>query len=489
MRETRLESPNGRATVLVAALLGVSAVVTYAVSTTRVHPQATAPAAHAQQASLADLALDAATAREALDVDRLTRLSDELRRAAEGTTLAAKETSAELELIDVQAALALEASVRAEVDGSGRAAAQHAAGRSIAEVRALAVKLERKHADPGRVEAAMARAELAAGTDITDSFPAVLMPTYRDPELRLAALAAPIWRSDSLQGSTGEGPDQALVDEIVARLQAAERQTNLVRLLTAVALRRSDRAIDARGLVADVLQEVPQQPLARALQRALGNGQAVAVAAVVEPGVATPEPPSTEPTAADDGSDDEPIIERDPPRTPVSKPTVVEPPEPTAPSVDVEPTPAEPKPTVAAVEPGATTPAAEPKPAVPKPDAGTKKKGYDALLAEGCKLVRSGKASDGFELLKQAFDLNPTAVAVTVCMAEAHHELGRDASARALCDRALRKSPNDRRALLLAAELELARGNESAALAHYKKVLENNPDDTKAKAYVESHGG
>lgn len=74
-------------------------------------------------------------------------------------------------------------------------------------------------------------------------------------------------------------------------------------------------------------------------------------------------------------------------------------------------------------------------------------------------------------------------------MAEAHHALGRDASARALCDRALRKSPSDRRALLLAAELEIARGNDSAALGHYRKILENNPDDAKAKAYVESHGG
>jgi tetratricopeptide (TPR) repeat protein len=74
-------------------------------------------------------------------------------------------------------------------------------------------------------------------------------------------------------------------------------------------------------------------------------------------------------------------------------------------------------------------------------------------------------------------------------MAEAHLALGREASARALCDRALRKSPSDRRALLLAAELELQRGNEGAALEHYKKILENHPDDSKAKAYVESHGG
>ena len=103
--------------------------------------------------------------------------------------------------------------------------------------------------------------------------------------------------------------------------------------------------------------------------------------------------------------------------------------------------------------------------------------------------MRSGNAEKGFEVLTDAFDLNPNAVAVTVCMAEAHFKLGREASARSLCERALKKAPNDRRARLLAAELEEARGNSSAALEHYKKVLESHPDDAKAKAYVESHGG
>jgi tetratricopeptide (TPR) repeat protein len=472
MRETRTETPDGRATVVLAALLGAAAVIGYAVTTTRGQPQATAPTARPHQASLTDLIADASAAREALDVERMTRLGDELRGAAEDTTLAAKATSAELELVDIQAALALEASVRAELDPGGREAAQRAAGRAIAEVRTLAIVLERKHADAGRIEAALARAELAAGTDITASFPAVLMPTYRDPELRLAALAAPVWRT---RADGNDAPDQALLDEITAQLQGAERQTNLIRLLTAAALRRADRVIDARSLVADVLQEVPQQPLARVLQRSLATEGAVAVAGIVPNGEAATEVPPdagvgtavVAPTAVADTPDAEPS----------RKPTVAPKPEPEA-EPESKPEPVKPTPSVATDEP---------KPTPAKPEA--KKKGYDALLAEGCKLVRSGKAEQGFQLLQQAFDQNPTAVAVTVCMAEAHHELGRDASARALCDRALRKSPNDRRALLLAAELELGRGNESAALAHYKKVLENHPDDAKAKAYVDGHGG
>lgn len=486
MRDTRIDPQTGRAAVVLTALLGASAVIGYAATSGRTHPDVSAPAGHAQAATLPDLTAAASAARDALDVDRLGRLAAELSRTAEGTTLAAKSTSAQLELLDVQAALALEASVRAEIDEAGRDAAQHSAARAIASARELSIALERKHADPGRIEAAMARAELAAGTDITESFPAVLMPTYRDPELRLAALAAPVWRPRDAV------PEPALLEEIIAQLQGAERQTTLVRLMTAAALQKAGREIDARSIVADVLQEVPQQPLARALQRSLG-GAAVAVApqpsepSTPERSEGVDEPTIEAPAKADTPAKaDAPEKPAPPTKAAEPKPRVVEPepddePEPVA---VPEPTP---KPDPDPVE--AKAPTVDDDPDKPKPEAGTKKKGYDALLSEGCKLVRSGKAEQGFELLKQAFDLNPNAVAVTVCMAEAHHELGRDASARALCDRALRKSPNDRRALLLAAELELARGNESAALAHYKKILETHPDDAKAKAYVDSHGG
>lgn len=480
MRDTRIDPQTGRPAVLLAALLGVAAVIAYAASRGRAHPDASGPTGRTQSASLPDLAASAVVAREHLDVEQLGRLVGELDRSAESTTLAAKTTAAQLELLDVQAALALEASVRAEIDATNRDAAQHAAARSIASVRELSLVLERKGADAGRIEAAMARVELAAGTDITESFPAVLMPTYRDPELRLAALAAPVWRP------RGETIEPALLDEIVAQLQGAERQTTLVRLLTAAALKQSGRELDARTLITEVLQETPQQPLARAMQRSLGAAVAVAPSKPTDTpaperttGIAEVEPT---PTAVPDRPvAEKPVAEKPVAEKPVAKPVAEKPvaddPEPTT----TEPT-SDPKPTSDTPEP------AKPPPSKPA-DTAPKKKGYDALLAEGCKLVRSGKASEGFAILQQAFDLNPTAVAVTVCMAEAHHELGRDASARALCERALRKSPNDRRALLLAAELEIARGNESAARAHYEKILENHPDDAKAKAYVESHGG
>jgi tetratricopeptide (TPR) repeat protein len=228
-------------------------------------------------------------------------------------------------------------------------------------------------------------------------------------------------------------------------------------------MRADDRA-RARAIAQEVLREVPGQPLAAALVKQLGQGEVLAMNGT---------PPPVEAEVAIPGDSPPPVAVETPP-------TKVVPVAETPPSTDAVAEPAEPTPVADASS----------QPKKPKPEAlAPKKKSYDALLSEGCKLVRSGKAEDGFEILKQAFDLNPNAVAVTVCMAEAHHELGRDPSARALCERALRRAPNDRRALLLAAELELARGDDQAALAHYEKILETHPDDAKAKAYVDAHGG
>lgn len=449
----RIDPHSGRTTVALAGLLSAAAVIAYTANTARPRADVTAPTARTDAGpGIAELAARAATARDMLDDEQMTRLVDELERFEAATTLATKATAAKVELLDLHAAIALEASIRAEVDTEGRDAAQALAARSITRARALATAIGTHAADHGRVDAALARLELAAGTDITESFPVVLMPSFRDPELRAAAISAPLWR--------GSEASSALAEGILAQLRATERQTALVRLLTAQALAGSGAVDAALAQVDDVLSDVPRQPLARAMQRSLSTPPVAAAAGGSQPSITpTPVEPAIVPTP-----------------TPV-EPTPVEP----TPVATPKPTPVEPKPTP--VEP---TPIATPKPTPPKP-AGEKKKSYDTLLAQGCKLVRSGDAEAGFDLLKEAFDLNPNAVAVTVCMAEAHHALGRDASARALCERALRKSPSDRRALLLAAELEIARGNEAAALGHYRKILENNPDDAKAKAYVESH--
>ena len=69
-------------------------------------------------------------------------------------------------------------------------------------------------------------------------------------------------------------------------------------------------------------------------------------------------------------------------------------------------------------------------------------------------------------------------------MAEAQDKLGRAASALALVDRVLRKSPNNKTALLLAARLESAQGNKSTAETYYRKVLTLDPDNAKAKKFL-----
>jgi lipopolysaccharide biosynthesis regulator YciM len=73
-------------------------------------------------------------------------------------------------------------------------------------------------------------------------------------------------------------------------------------------------------------------------------------------------------------------------------------------------------------------------------------------------------------------------------MAEAHHALGRDASARAMVQRALAKDPKDKRGNLLAAKLEDARGNVAGAISHYRKVLSVDADNATATKYLQAHG-
>jgi tetratricopeptide (TPR) repeat protein len=454
--------------VVLAATLALTAVIGYTAKTARPRANVIAPPQRSAT-SLAELSTQARSARALLDGEKMASLVGELEHIAATTTMKTKSVAAKVELVELHAAIALEAAIRAEVDPVGREAAQKVAATAIGKARDLGLELGDDTADPARVDAALARAELAAGTDLTDTFPVVLLPTFRDAELRAAAISIPIWR--------GPTPDEALAKSIAAQLAATDNQSALVRLLTARALAATG-ADDAAGRkIDDVLADAPRQALALAMQRSL-RAPAIAVAM----------PPDEDPTVIDDPTPTkpEPIATPEPAKP---EPVTPEPakPEPAKPE-PAKPEPAKPEP--AKPEPATPEPA-KPEPAKPKPakPEGESKKKYDTLLAEGCKLVRGGDAAAGFEVLKEAFDLNPNAVAVTVCMAEAHLALGREASARALCDRALRKSPSDRRALLLAAELELARGNESAALQHYKKILENHPDDSKAKAYVESHGG
>jgi tetratricopeptide (TPR) repeat protein len=403
-------------------------------------------------------------ARAALDVGSLEQLGDALRRAADEAT-PERRAAVQLELAQVLATQALEASIRSRTVEAQRTEAQQVAAAAIDAAGPVLEELERSGADPGRVVAARARVRLAAGDDVTEAYPAVLLPTYRDEELRLAALAGPLWRDANVP--------QEVVREIADALEAAEQKSGLVRVLEAVALQAEGNTEEALSIVDRILAEVPAQPLAQGLRAELtGEGPAV-VAMAGETGQDEPDPAA----AAVRGSgaiEDEPEIVEDEPEPEPTRP---------APAQD-EP---EDEPTILEDEPAPAKPKSSSKPkkrSKPEPAAAD----YDTLVAEGCKKVRSGNAAAGFDMLQRAHDLQPGAVKVTVCMAEAHHKLGRAASARAMCDRALRKAPKNKQALLLMGKLEAERGNVAGALSHYRKVLEVDPENAAAKKYVESHG-
>jgi Tfp pilus assembly protein PilF len=111
------------------------------------------------------------------------------------------------------------------------------------------------------------------------------------------------------------------------------------------------------------------------------------------------------------------------------------------------------------------------------------------LAEEGCKLVHGGKAEAGFSMLQKAFDEDPHDTKVLLCMAEAHMKLDRMPSARAMVERVVRKNGKNKKALQLAAKIEDELGNERSAADYYRKLLELDPDNATAKAYVEKHGG
>jgi tetratricopeptide (TPR) repeat protein len=492
----RAGDPNaGRWAVAGVGVLGLVAIVGYGMMKSRDRVDATAPG-RAQPAAqdravaaapIADLTARARAARLALDVRTLVELDAALARAIEDATMAPKAAAARLERVDVLATLALEASIRGGLAPQEAEATAAVVKRSVSEGRALLSVASDDGADPGRLRAAAARFDLAAGESVADREPMVLLPTYRDTELRLAVLAEPLWRPEAGEEPMGE----PALDDLVRTLRAQPRSV-LLDLLLAAALAKKDDRDGAVAVLGEVLTEVPGQPTAAAMRAALGDTR-VAMADPALPDVPT-DPVPIDPTAGTVAVAEPrpPAPEPAPEAAPEPEPepeTKTAPPEPEpAPEAAPEPIP-EPEP-VAKAEPTPPEPEPEPKPkptAEPKPRA-KPSSDFDSLLAEGCKLARGSDPEKGLKLLQKAHDLKPGGTKVTLCMAEAHAKLGRDASARALCDRVLRSAPNNKQANLLMAKLEDAKGNKTAAVKHYRRVLESDPENATAKSYVEKNG-
>jgi tetratricopeptide (TPR) repeat protein len=484
-------SGTGRWAVLLAGGIGICAVIGYGIHNSRSRAEVSAALADRDaqvdrsETSVELLLARAREARDSLDVATLGELADTLRGAA-ARAPGPERSTVELELADVLATQALEAAIRAHAVAAERPAAQRVAAEAIDAITPLLDALEVTGADPARVHATRARVALASGTDVLEDYPSVMLPTFRDEELRLAAMAGPVWRESDV-------PPE-MVSEVVDALREAQRSTGLIQALLAIALTTAGEEEAALAVVDAMLQKVPSQPMARALRAELADAppdatSEPAVVAVAETPDVTDEP--SRGSAADDPSSESDAsmdVEEPPtapqPETAADEPAT-EPDEPVAEKPQPKPEPKKPAATESAPKKPAATESAPKKPAASKPEpAKPRAADYDSLAQEGCKKVQSGDAAAGFELLTKAFDLKPGSVQVIVCMAEAHHKLGRAASARAMAERALGKAPNNKRALTMMATLEAERGNRAGAEKYYRKLLEVDPNNAKAKAYL-----
>lgn len=475
----------GRFAVWIAGGLGIAAIVAYgsyqAQQRLAARERAPAAAEGRTQAPAAPQQLvdQVGTATDALDVAKLASLDRELQTAAARTTQADVGNDLRVARASALSVRALEASIRAYRSGEP-AAAKAELATTLINGRTLTDALAREGVSPASVARIEARLDLAEGRDITLIHPVVLMPDYPDPELRLAALSRPLFSDVEL--ADGE------LDGLTAELEGVTPPTGLSRLLLAMALERGGDTPGAESQAQAVLSQTPGQPLALVMQSGPPSERGAAVGEP-PPDVrsGTPDPAPAEPVAEPTADAVDPSIEPKPEPTVQPDPT----PEPAAEPKPKPETPADPDPNKA-TKPSAAGGNAKPSKAKPskskpnkaKPSKAKPKAGFDALLDEGCKLVRSGDPGGGFNVLKKAHDLKPGGARVTLCMAQAQDKLGRAASALALVDRVLRKSPNNKAALLLAARLESAQGNKTTAETYYRKVLTLDPDNAKAKKFL-----
>ncbi len=444
--EQRGDPNASRLVVIAAAVVGAGALLGYGYVQIRERDEAKAEiegvaAEPTETPAIAGLIERARAARAALDTPTLERLDRELAAAAKATTSAPKASEAREERLAVLGTLAVEATVRGALLGDRSASTRAAQYLDGAEE--LVGELE-PALDPGVARATRARLALVAGDDAISRHPLVLLPAFRDRELQSVLLTAPLWHPES---------DVVLDDAGRAALALGLEQladpTALERLLLVLAL-PSDQDQRAQSLTREVLAAAPAQPLAAGLLARL-RGDTVAVAELPDPVV--PDPVEPDPIEPD----------------PVT-------PDPVTPD-PVTPDPVEPDP-----KPVKPDPKPDPKPK-PKPKASVAD-----LVTEGCKLVRGGSAEQGFAMLQRAFDHNPRDTKVVLCMAEGHMKLGRLPSARAMVERVLRSSSKNKKALLLAAKIEDQLGNRRSAVDYYRKLLELEPGNGTAQAYVDKHG-
>lgn len=375
------------------------------------------------------LETEVALAIERLDIVRLAELEGLLWQAEHATTLTPRATLARLVRSESQATRALDAAIRAGILGRETTIGAVALAQDALDT---LESIDARGPYGPRIFAARGRAALAQGVDLISVTPRLLLPGYRDPHLRWAALSRPLW-------TRGEGIEPQAIAALEEELRTTST-TVMSRLLLALCRRAQHDLEGARAAIDDVVARTPQQPTAIALRDVMDAPPPLRQAAVVNQAPTEPPPPA--------------------PPTPAPKPSSPKP------SSSVS-SPSNPK------QPAAV-------PTSPSTDART-------LTKEGCKLVESGNPDRGVVLLRRAFDYDPGSEAITLCLASGYHLQGKHASARALVERVLRSTPSDPAARRLAGRIEDARGNTSAARQHFSKLLVQDPKDPEATRYLEQH--
>lgn len=286
--------------------------------------------------------------------------------------------------------------------------------------------------DGNRMSMVRARLRLAQGRD--DAEILALLPEAGAEEMQLAVEASVLWRQ----------PDAKLPSNLIGRLQALEEPTALGMSVLAIALQKSGDAT-AAGEVADkLLAAADDQPVGLAIRK---------------PGEAVPEPEDTGDTGGQ--------------------------PEPAAETGDPEPEP-EPEPTPST---GGDTKAATGGGSGGGSGGGGGGGGFGRLLEKGCQQVEKGQASAGVSTLLKAFDRKPKDLDVLVCLGKGYEKMGNKQRALHFYERALAQSPRHRSALRGAASVAAAIGSKGTALKYYKRLLQVDPMNAKAKIYVEKHEG
>ncbi len=113
----------------------------------------------------------------------------------------------------------------------------------------------------------------------------------------------------------------------------------------------------------------------------------------------------------------------------------------------------------------------------------------DALIDRGCRLVESGEAGEGLEVLRRAKARRPGDLDLLLCIGKGHAKQGRTRDALVAYEDALRVSPRFANALQSAAKAADKLGETEKAVRYYRRFLAERPGDAKAVAYIEAHGG